>query len=372
MDTAVMLERPIAPPEPPKARPVLWWAALGAVFVILQVYVFTRWLIDLPPNIPAGPTDVPWWMAFNIHAQEVVFPAALAFMFYRFVVRPLRRGRPVTWDGVFMLAFLTMLWQNMTLDFFKWSAGYNAVVINRGSWYDYVPFFTAPNANENLAEAPIWNLGFYGVWAAVSIWICFFTRAMKQRWPHLSKVRLFVYSWIFCMVLDFAVETLWMRGGLYHFGGAPRATVLFAGHYYQYPIYEMVWFGLCLAALAAVRYFRNDRGESVAERGIDEVRLGTKSKTIIRWLALAGILNVICLTYNVGMSWVAFRYGSDWPADIQKRSYFTQGLCGAKTNRPCTGHQDPLPMPGSAYITYGGGVAHPPGWKPAEIIPFAE
>jgi hypothetical protein len=62
-----------------------------------------------------------------------------------------------------------------------------------------------------------------------------------------------------------------------------------------------------------------------------------------------------------------------YPADIQKRSYFTQGICGARTDRACPGPSIPIPLPGSAYINQEGGLSYPPGWVEPELkVPFAK
>jgi hypothetical protein len=47
---------------PRRARPALWWAAAGAAFVLLQVYVYGAWITSggFRPS-PVGPDIVPTW-----------------------------------------------------------------------------------------------------------------------------------------------------------------------------------------------------------------------------------------------------------------------------------------------------------------------
>src|ERR1700756_6065212 len=53
---------PSTPPSAPgrRARPVLWWAALGAAAVAMQLYVYGRWVTsrDFAPT-PTGPDPGP-------------------------------------------------------------------------------------------------------------------------------------------------------------------------------------------------------------------------------------------------------------------------------------------------------------------------
>ena len=64
-----------------------------------------------------------------------------------------------------------------------------------------------------------------------------------------------------------------------------KPLTLWYGHYYQFPIYEAVFSGLWWAALACLGYFLNDKGQTIAERGIDRVQVSTKRKAWIRWAA---------------------------------------------------------------------------------------
>ncbi len=373
-DLGILGTRP-APPIPRKARPVLWWAGLGAGFVSIYIYTFVRYLSDIPPNIPAGPTHVPTYMLVNIRAQEIFWPLLACVVLTKFVFKPLFRHTKIPWDGVAALAYLPLLWQSYGVDWFSWFSGFNAIVINRGSWYQHIPFWVAPNAQKGFAEAPLWDIGFMGSWILVNVWLCYLLRGIKNRWPHLGKAGLFLSLLGVSIVLDFCFEVVFMRGGLYHYAGSIRGPwLLFPGHHYQFPLYEAVLFGSCIAGMAAIRYFRNDRGESLAERGIEDVNVSTRTKTWIRGLALCGIFNVVFLAYNLSL--VPFSmHGSPWPEDVRKRSYYTQGLCEGKTDRACPGPGVPIARPGSAYLTPEGKLSHPKGdeWNgpPSPRVPFA-
>lgn len=60
------------------------------------------------------------------------------------------------------------------------------------------------------------------------------------------------------------------------------------------------------------------------------------------------------LTYKVPMARFGL-YSSPWPEDITRRSYLTDGFCGAgaeeaRTNYSCPGPAIPIPRPDSANV----------------------
>ena len=367
---SVGMGRP-ALPVSRKVRPVVWWAALGALSVGMDIYLWTRWLSDLPPRIPSGPTKVPGYMWWNIKAQEILFPLAALVLLYLWVIRPLLRRQKLPWDGLALMALFSLMWQNYGMGYSQWASSYNSVLFNRGSWYGNVPGWMSPNAQKGFAEAPIWNFGFYVLWILIIVWLCFLMRLAKRRWPNLGNLGLFGVILAFSIMFDFLFEAVWVSGGLYNYAGAIQGPfTMFSGHYYQMPIYEGIYFGGVLAVQSSMRFFKNDKGESICERGIEEVRVGSRAKTGIRLLAMCGMFAVPLAVYNV--AWIPFALHADtWPADIQKRSYFTQGMCGGRTDRACPGEGVPVNRPGSPYLTPDGKITNlPENWKPP--VPFAK
>jgi hypothetical protein len=109
-----------------------------------------------------------------------------------------------------------------------------------------------------------------------------------------------------------------------------------------------------------VIYFRNDKGETVAERRSDDLRVKQTGRTWVRFLALLGIFCVIYGSYNVAMQWFALR-ADTWVEDVQERPYLTDGLCGPGTEYSCSGPGVPIPRPDSAHVDPDGRLAVPDG-----------
>jgi hypothetical protein len=168
-------------------------------------------------------------------------------------------------------------------------------------------------------------------------------RVASKQWPHLSAGVLVVFILFPAMMLfDVVLEGLVaIPSGLYVYPGSHFA--LFPEAYNKYPLHEAAFAGATLAGLAALRFFVNDRGETVVERGVSDLSYGTGSKVMLRLLALICATQLIPLmTYNLPTGWVAGAHSAPWPEAVQSQSYFTAGLCGYGTNRICP--QDGVPL----------------------------
>jgi hypothetical protein len=125
-------------------------------------------------------------------------------------------------------------------------------------------------------------------------------------------------------------------------------------------------------AISCLRYFTNDKGQMWVERGIDQVRGSNGKKVGLRALATIAVIQVIMfLGYNVPNTAIGLN-STAWPTDLQKRSYFTNGICGAGTNRLCPGPDVANMRNGGAYIGADGKVVIPKGKSLPKIVPFAK
>lgn len=352
-----------APPEPRKSRPIVAWAVFGVVFLTIEMVALTGWVVSGDAQrTPTGPTPVPTWMKWSVHGQEVAGLVFLAVFLYFFLVKPWRRERRITTDGLFCLVFFTMFWQDTILNFFQPWFTYNAEMWNLGAWNPHIVGWLSPNANR-IAEPLIWDVPVY-VYGVLGMMVfgCWVMRKAKARWPHLSNAALLGVCFAVICVIDLVAELVWLRTGVYTYPGSIEWLTIFHGHYYQFPLYEIPMVGVWGTTLTAMRYFTNDKDETIAERGLEKLRVTRKSRTGVRFLALAGGINVAFLTYMIPGSLVGL-YSSPWPAEIQNRSYFTDGLCGPGTTYSCSGPAIPIPRPDSAHLNPAGELVVPEGTK---------
>lgn len=346
-----------------KPRPVVWWGALGAAFLALQAYVYTAWLVSGDAkSVAPGPDRVPTIMHLNARFHEVGSLVAMVLCIYFIVYKRWRRQGHITFDGMALLAGLTLYWQDPLANYFQPFYNYGALFTNRGSWACWIPGWQSPNGCR-LPEPFAWSGMWYGyvVFGGV-VFTCVAMRKARERWPRMGIMGTIGVALATLIVVDVIAETFWISLGMYHFGSAASGWTIFKGHYFQFPIYESFAVAAWITAYACLRFFKNDRGESFAERGATELRVSTKKQYLLRFLAIVGFYNLafLCL-YNVPAMMYGLKAG-EWPQDIQKRSYLTNGLCGGDTGLACPGPSVPVPRTGRGiHLDPEGKLVVPPG-----------
>ncbi|HEX9684083.1 MAG TPA: spirocyclase AveC family protein [Acidimicrobiales bacterium] len=343
--------------EPKKVLPIRGWAMFGAAMVAIQAWAFTHWIVTgLATPTPTGPDEVPTWMQYSIWAFQGICVVVGAFAIYWYFIRVWRRGEKIGFDSYMVLGMYLTFWQDPLLNYFQKWATYNAGLVNFGSWTSSIPGWLSPDAHY-MPEPLLFVVPTYGI-------VCFlmavvgnlFMRRMRERHPTWSNPRLLLATLGFFIVFGGAVEMAWMRLGIYAYPGAIKSLTLFAGHYYQYPLYEMFFFAATFTAWSAMRFFRNDRGETVTERGLEELRIKKPPRQVgvIRGLAVIGACNAAMLfIYNAPLQLFAM-HSEPWPDDILNRSYLVDQFCGEGTTYACSGTDTPIPRRGGLHVTPDG------------------
>jgi hypothetical protein len=133
---------------------------------------------------------------------------------------------------------------------------------------------------------------------------------------------------VFTIFFDVVMEGLFlMPMGLFT-TPEPSVALPLPRHYYQYPIYEAFLWGAVQAGLCSIRFFTDDRGRTFVERGLERVQGGFVKQQSMRFLAIFAACSLFFFVfYNLPAQWLAM-HADPWPEDIQKRSYFTMGICG--------------------------------------------
>lgn len=356
------------------SKAVYLWAGLGALILALQVYVWIRWITGpYFERVPTGPSDPPLLMKTILSIWTAGVLIGFPFALYWWIIRPWWRERRITLDGILLVSMGLMFFQDPFLNYLNTWCTYNTWMFNRGSWSPYVPGWVSPEEpGAQVAEPLLMNIPGYA-WGVllITIGVCWFMRKVKTRWPGISNLRLIGITFAFTFVLDFVMEACMLLPlGLYTYPGAIQSVSFNAGHYYQWPIYEGLMWGAVQAGLACLRFFTDDRGRTVVERGLDQVRGGVARQQLTRFLAIfAAVSAIFFVFYNVPAQWFG-QHADPWPADIQERSYFTGGICGDGTDKPCPHPDLPMPRHDSGYIDKDGRLVLPDGAEVPEIVPF--
>jgi len=361
------------------AAPVKWWAAIGAIVLVFMIVTLTRWVTGpLFETVPVGPSEVPTFMKVAIMFFQITsIPAALACIYF-LVVKPWRRDGKLSVDGALTIAFATLWFQDPLSAYSGHWFTYNAWAVNFGSWVNSIPFATAKAAPGAMVVEPILIVPGVYVWIFVLVmflgaWVM---RSARNRWPHLSNVKLAIICiaamWVFDIILEGIV---FMPLGVWEYPGGHFS--IFPNTYHKFPLTEMVTAGSVFAGVAMLRFFKNDRGETLADRGVESLKVSDRRKSVLRALAMIGAVHVLFfVVYNVANTWTATR-SAEWPADLQERSYLTNGICGEGTDQMCPGPAAPQfrnnnhdPDGGSAHLDPNGNLVVPPNTNLPGMVPF--
>jgi hypothetical protein len=311
------------------------WATLGVVFIAFEVYLYTRWIAagNATPN-SGGARLAPGWMKAAVYGHIAIGIVALIWCVWWFVIRPWKEGRRVTSDGLLMLACMTAFWGDLAANYFHYWVVYTTVWPNLGSWYNFIPGWQTPRG-QLQAEATVFFLPMYAacMFGFTSI-ACAAMRKVRARNPAVPWWRLLLLSWLILGLIDLLLECIWVRLGLFVYPSTISWLTLFKGHYYQFPVYESITWGLGWAVLSCVRFFRNEHDETIVERGVGRLRRSPRATVALRFLALAAAANLNLLAYNIETSLISTR-ASHWPADFTSRPYYTSGLCGPGARYAC-------------------------------------
>jgi hypothetical protein len=243
----------------------------------------------------------------------------------------------ITTDGLMCLMFLALMFYDPLENYFAQYLTYNSYLVNFGSWVTSVPGWSSfGKPGQMLVEPIIFSPANYVVAPLLAVMAgCWLMERVKSRWPGIGKVRL-VAALFGAMLVSWPV----LEGGLYmplgFFTFAGGTLSFFPDAYHKYPLQQVLFAAVFLTLFTMLRYFKNDQGQTIVERGVDRLHVGIRRKALLRFLALVAIGNLIYLVGYDGpiALWTRATAGA-WPADVQRRSYFTDYLCGEGTNRVC-------------------------------------
>jgi hypothetical protein len=298
------------------SRTVLFWAALGAVFLATQLYVYGAWVssADFRPTL-RGDDPIPDYSRIAMTVYEVLNVVTLAFVLPWFV-RGLRHGREIDTTRLMMIGWLSAYWLDPFLNFLRPMFTYNAYALNYGCWCEFIPGWQSVNgsriAEPLLIDGPSY---FYAFTGTALIGLKFMKKA-KARWPGIGTIGLtlagFVGVWVSMGLLD-VVATRYL-----HFDAWPIAFQRFSfwgGHFYQFPVYEFLLFPSTFIACAFLLLHADRGGRTAIERGVDSLGVSRGVRTFLRILAYIAFCNLLNLTYTTAMG-VHALYADPWPTDM--------------------------------------------------------
>lgn len=348
-----------------RTPPVKVFALLGAALLALIVYMITKWIVlgHVKPA-PVGDTSmVTEWTYFLIRANEALMVAISSFVVWRYIVQPWRRAGKLSLEGLFVIAWGCLWamdpWSNAGREWWN----YSSLFLNLGCFQCEVPGWQTPlgyNYSEPILFIGVMYWGWLPAWCIAQCWMM---RKAKERWPKIGWLGLLGVAFAAGIAMDVFAEVLWVHQGLYTYDGAIRSVSIWAGHYYQFPIYEALMMASFWSGGALLLYYKDDKGLTVAERGVDEVRASGTRRTFVRFLAILGYMAAVFVTTYELPAYLLALHRDARPADAYV-GHLTNMMCGPGTEYACGGPEVPAVVSKeSAYLTPSGELKWPEGTK---------
>lgn len=325
------MSRPRAAASPltaSRTQPVVIWALVGALILAFQAYVLGSWVTG--PNFvttPTGPDPITQGQQlYYLLLQWGVSLGAIACML-KWVVWPRIRTGRINADGRLFLAGSMIFFWDMSMNYSSTALLYNSHMVNFGAWsLGSWPSWMSPAGN--LLPEPVFVTipGYVALVTTQAIFVCWLLRKAKSRWPGLSLLASLGLIILGCAVVDTLIELFLLRTEVYAYPGAIRSFALFPGETYQFPLNEGILFGgLGIGSMAALHHFRDDKGQTFVERGVDKLRIGEPSKQWLRGFAVFGYCHLMFfMLYSVPMQFFSLHSG---PFPEGYPSYMLNGMC---------------------------------------------
>lgn len=326
--------------------PAALWAAFGAAMLALALYLWIRWITGpLFEQVEPGPSQPPGWMKGVLVGGQILLPLIALGILYWYLIRPWRKTGKITTKGMLVVCFALTWWQEPFSNYFNHWLSYNSWLVNWGSWAQYFPGWTANGEAGHDVVVPVLITGpmYMSLFMLIAVSGAWLMDKMHRRWPGLSGWQLVGIMVIGGTVVDAISETFYFLPlGFWEYPGG-LGPAFFPESYAKMPILNALIAGIFWTAMACLVYFVNDKGETIAERGIDKLKFKTpRRRTFFRFLALLGGVNAAVLTFNLPAPLIIGPHVDEWPRDAQERSYYTY-ICGEGTNVICP--QEGLPNP---------------------------
>jgi hypothetical protein len=301
-----------APPVTASTRRWGWaqyLALVGIPILILNVITVASWLADGPSpvtNTRSAVKQADWFVARAMESVAVL----IAVVVIVFLIRECRRRRRLfTFDVMFCLAGATIFWADIGLNLFQPVLVVSSEWVNLNNTCGHVPFVVNPECG--TTPDPILFLFLIETFALLGVAIVLgkLAERARRRWPDVSASKLFAI--LFgggAAIVIFEPVVVMPLGGWNYPGNLPLSIPLGDGFYY--PAWEMIAFGGLFGVLAALRFFRDDQGLTLAERGLRQYR--PPVRTAVSMLAIYAVAQLAAWGSASAPFWIAGFHQQPW------------------------------------------------------------
>jgi hypothetical protein len=312
------------PAQPERARRRWRYQHCLALFalavLIYETWGWTSYWLSGPVQITKyrDTSDISWYVACIYEALSVCTLVGVGGWVLRKVLRERRLGI----EAMFCIAGFFTYWNDPMSNFVQPLFFNSSNWINLNEWTGNFPLVRNPDAGR-MPEPVLFGLPLYLTgFLAFALILSYLLRRIRNRWPGLGWFQLILCAVGLGVLIDVALEVPMYLVGLWAYPGQPSLG-LFAGTGHRYPVTEALAGGLFFGVLTAMIFFRDDRGRTVMEQGLDH--LNTRRRTALTLLALIGVFN---LAYGIDNAWWV-AWGLDSTAYHHMAPSTVAGMCDA-------------------------------------------
>jgi hypothetical protein len=255
-------------------------AGVGILIVAYASWTWGAWLLAGPTPITAfrDTHSLTLWVA-RCYELAMVITAVVVLVV---VIRGCLRERRMTFDAKMIVAgFFTLFWDPM-VNWMQPNFFYSSQWINVNTWVSYAPFVVNPTASQMPQPIVFIGLIYPFGWVPFAMLLNTGMSLLKRRWPELSNTRLIGLTYLGALTLCLALEAPMFLLNLWGLPGAPSTLALFDDNH-RFAWAEYLTTAVVFTTVASIRFFKNDKGQTLPERGLD--RLSAAQSAIIATLA---------------------------------------------------------------------------------------
>lgn len=307
------------------------YLALGAIpLLVYQVWTWVSWLGSGPYQVTAERSygSFSWYAA---HAIEIVLALAVGGL-VAMLVRQCWAQRRLTFDAMLFIGLVLTVFWDTVVNFVEPLWFYSTNWVNVNNWWGYAPFVINPAAGHGPNPLLVLVL-LYALGTLEAMTICKVMHSAEGRWPGISRARLITVAFVSASLIGMALSLTMI---LPHLWGGPGAPFSILGGEYRYSLLEFLYIGAWSTTLACLRFFVNDRGERVTERGLADLR--PRSRTAIVLLATIAACNLSVIVWSVPIMFMGINTAQypDYPPSLSNIICDTPGRHGTDYG-PCPG-----------------------------------
>ncbi|BBY83415.1 hypothetical protein MPUL_45730 [Mycolicibacterium pulveris] len=251
--------------------------------------MWIAWLLDGPTQVTQfqDPSD------FTFKAARVMeWGMGIAFVaMVVWLVRRCIRERRLIFDAKLFIAGICVIWLDAWTNFVAPIWLYNSNFTNVAPPTAYIPGVINP-AMKDMPFPLLFHAFNYPVaLLGAAIVVSGVLTQLRRRFPQARIGVLLLLCVLFGIAFDFVYELFMMRTGMWAFPGTPDELSLWGSQPNKFPLLELLPAGMAFATFGALRFFRNDRGEHLSERGV--ANLPPRWRTTVSLLATIAVVNLV-------------------------------------------------------------------------------